>query len=435
MSATAARPMPSSVTEFRREPEPVRLCNYQRLLDTLERRGMDGVVSSYSPNVYYLSGYASRRMQVHEANGYGAVVISRHDPDHPVVIVPEFEVQFFLHHPTWIGDVRPYRSLMVPMDLPWDRTAIDRFLPAAARDVPWVSSARERYAGDMQTAILEAMRDVGLQRGRVGFDNPWLAAPVGRALEPGLEAADAYGLMKHVRAIKTPEEVWRMRAATAANQWIQEKLVAEYQPGVTWRELELAYITEAFRLGGFVVDRTTLHWANTPGEDPHLSMAAPWDADFELEPGMGVMFDSHGCWNNYNWDGGKTWYVEDEVAPLAARGARACGDAIQDLLEAMRPGRRMSELQAVGRRALERAGLPRCDHALVYFHGLGIENSDREAGNSSDFDWEIEEGMVIAAHVVYPGDDRNRSYQEEIGVVTRDGLERFFTWDFAPLRS
>jgi len=40
---------------------------------------------------------------------------------------------------------------------------------------------------------------------------------------------------------------------------------------------------------------------------------------------------------------------------------------------------------------------------------------------------------VVAAHVVYPGDDRNRAYLEEIGVVTRNGLERFFTWDFAPL--
>ena len=35
----------------------------------------------------------------------------------------------------------------------------------------------------------------------------------------------------------------------------------------------------------------------------------------------------------------------------------------------------------------------------------------------------------------WSGDDRNRSYQEEIGVVTRDELDRFFTWDFEPLRS
>jgi Xaa-Pro aminopeptidase len=372
-------------------------------------------------------------MQVHEANGYGAVVVSRHHPDDPVVVLPEFEVQFFLHHRTWINEVRPYRSLMVPMDLPWDRTAMDRFLPESARELPWVSRARERYVGDMNTAIFEAMKDLGLHRGRVGCDNPWLSPALEGAFEPDLEIADAYGLMKLVRSVKTPEEIWRLRAATAANQLIQEELVREFQPGMTWHELELAYIAKAFGLGGFVVDRTTLHWANTPGQDPHLSMAAPWDADFEIEPGMSIMFDSHGCWNNYNWDGGKTWYVGDAPTGGGRIAAKACGDAIQDLIEGMRPGRKMSELQALGRRAIERNGLPEVKAALVYFHGLGIENSDREAGNSADFDWELEEGQTVAAHVVYPGDDRSRAYQEEIGVVTKVGLDRFFTWDFAPL--
>jgi Xaa-Pro aminopeptidase len=431
--STATAPLPSTVEDFQKEPAAAPLANLQRLHDTLERRGLDGIVAYYSPNVFYLSGYASRRLQVHEANGYGAVIVSRHQPDTPILVVPEFEVQFFLHHPTWIQEVRPYRSLMVPLDLPWDRSAIERFLPETARDVPWVGRARERYVGNMNTAILEAMKDVGLDRGRLGCDNPWLAVTLREAMEPNLEVADAYGLMKFVRSAKTPAEVWRMRAATAANQRIQEQLVAEFQLGMTWRELELAYINKAYRLGGFVVDRTTLHWANTPGQDPHLSMAAPWDADFEVEPGMAIMFDSHGCWNNYNWDGGKTWYVGTEPTGTGRLAAKACGDAIQDLIEGMRPGRKMSELHALGRRAIDRNGLPRVDAALVYFHGLGIENSDREAGNSADFDWQLEEGMVVAAHVVYPGDDRNRAYMEEIGVVTDHGLDRFFTWDFGPL--
>jgi Xaa-Pro aminopeptidase len=435
MQAAPTAAIPSTVDEFRREPQPARLCNYQRLLDTLEARGLDGIVSHYGPNVFYLAGHASRRLQVHEANPYGVVLVSRHDPDHAILIVPEFEVQFFLHHPTWIEDVRSYRSLMVPMDLPWDRSAIDRFLPEAARDIAWVANAREHYYGDLQTAVVQAMQDLGLDGGRVGFDNPWLAGGLKERLDPSLETADAYGLMKHVRSVKTPDEIWRLRAATAANQRIQEELVREFQPAMTWRELELAYIGKAFELGGFVVDRTTLHWANSPGADPHLSMAAPWDADFEIEPGMAIMFDSHGTWNNYNWDGGKTWYVQSDPSGLASTAATACRDSIEEVMAHMRPGRKMSELHAVGRRAFERHGLPRVDRALVYFHGLGIENSDREAGNSGDFDWQLELGQVVAAHVVYPGDDRTRSYVEEIGVVTADGMDPFFTWDHDPLQS
>jgi Xaa-Pro aminopeptidase len=435
MSVTSTQNLPRTVDEFRRQPGPERLCNYQRLLDALEARGLDGLISHYGPNVFYLAGHASRRLQMQEANPYVVVLISRHDPEHPVLIVPEFEAQFFLHHPTWIQDIRSYRSLMVPMDLPWDRSAIDRFLPEASRGIPWVANVREHYYSEMPEAILAAMHDLGLDKGKAGFDNPWLAGSLRARLEPSLETADAYGLMKHVRSVKTPAEVWRMRAATAANQRIQEELVREFQPGMTWRELELAYIRKAFDLGGFVPDRTTLHWANSPGQDPHLSMSAPWDADFEVERGMSIMFDSHGIWNNYNWDGGKTWYVEAEPKGLGVKAARACQDSIEEVITNMTPGRRMSELHAIGRRAFERHGLPRVDWALVYFHGLGIENSDREAGNSGDFDWQLEEGQVVAAHVVYPGDDRTRCYVEEIGVVTRGGLDRFFSWDHAPLRS
>ena len=122
-------------------------------------------MSYYAPNVFYLSGYATRRLQVHEANGYGVVVISRHEPEHPIVIVPEFEVYYFVTHPTWIEDVRPYRSLFMPLDRPWDRSAIDLFLPEASREIAWVKRARARYAEDLPAACVQAIEDLGLRRG------------------------------------------------------------------------------------------------------------------------------------------------------------------------------------------------------------------------------------------------------------------------------
>ncbi len=424
-------------SDYRHAPRVRRLCNLDRLLGAMEARGLDGIVSYYAPNVFYLSGYATRRLQVHEANGYGSVVISRHEPEHPIVIVPDFEVHYFISHPTWVEDVRPYRSLFLPLDRPWDRAAIDLFLPAATREIPWVKLAREHYAEDMLAATLRAMEDIGLRRGRVGFDNPWLARHVEGRFEPHLTVSDAYGLMKYVRQVKTAEELVLLRRATQLNQQIQEKVVREWKRGMTWREVEMAYYQEALRLGGVIPDRDTMIWANPKGADPALVLSSRPEDDYVLEAGMSIMFDSHGIWNNYNWDGGKTWFIEDEPKGIAGRAARACADAMEDLVAAMRPGVAISRLQTVGRRAYELHQLPRIDTALVYFHGLGIENSDRESafGNASEFDWQLEEGMVVAAHVVYPGDDRTRCYIEEIGVVRRDGLDRFFTWDFQPLRN
>ena len=66
--------------------------------------------------------------------------------------------------------------------------------------------------------------------------------------------------------------------------------------------------------------------------------------------------------------------------------------------------------------------------ALIYFHGVGLDNSEQEWGTPAD--WAMENGMVVAAHFLYPGDAKHRYFVEEIGVVKPDGIERFFTWDY-----
>ena len=50
-------------------------------------------------------------------------------------------------------------------------------------------------------------------------------------------------------------------------------------------------------------------------------------------------------------------------------------------------------------------------------------------------DWALEDGMVVSAHLLVPGDERHRGWLEEIFLVTRAGGEPFFTWDHAPLMS
>src|SRR5215210_4199050 len=78
--------------EFGRPPPPERICNLGRLLDTMEQRGLDGIVSYLRPNVLYLSGFAPpASVGVQETNGYAAVVVSRHQPDHPIILVAEFD--------------------------------------------------------------------------------------------------------------------------------------------------------------------------------------------------------------------------------------------------------------------------------------------------------------------------------------------------------
>ena len=106
---------------------------------------MDGVVSYLRPNVLYLSGFGPpASASVHETNGYAAVVISRHEPQHPIIVLAEFDLAHFLGQPSWVTDARPYATLLTPFDVVW--SALDPFVPAAVLKTDRGQAARGHYA-------------------------------------------------------------------------------------------------------------------------------------------------------------------------------------------------------------------------------------------------------------------------------------------------
>jgi Xaa-Pro dipeptidase len=415
--------------EFSRPILPERVCNLGRLLDTLEQRGLDGVVSYLRPNVLYLSGFAPpASVSVQETNGYAAVVISRHEPEHPVIVVAEFDLPYFLFQPSWIKDVRPYATLLTPLDVSWGPSAVERYMPADARETEWGRAARERYAASLVDGIRGAMQDLGLARGTVGFDDLRFA----QAVAPeGPRAVDAYGALKYVRQIKTPQEVELLRQATRLNQAAIERTIRSWSLGTTWQAMIHTYHVEAVSLGGFVRDPGGVVIANFAGTDPAFYTGAGLE-DFVVEPGMHIMWDCHGTWGHYCWDGGKTWVVDDRPRGLGQRIATATSAAMAEVQNAMRPGAKISQLQASGRQTFRRAGISNADQAFIFFHGLGLEHIDMEI-TASRQDWSLEDGMVVSAHLQVPGDDRSRNWLEEIFLVTKDGGEPFFSWSHEPL--
>jgi Xaa-Pro aminopeptidase len=116
------------------------------------------------------------------------------------------------------------------------------------------------------------------------------------------------------------------------------------------------------------------------------------------------MFDCHGTIDLYCWDGGKTWVVEGEPEGAAKRFADATAAVAQMLLSAMRPGVRISELQAKGRDIYRREGVPDPAAAVIFFHGLGLSHMDieqRTADGKPNGDWVLEGGMVVPVHLLY----------------------------------
>ena len=70
----------------------------ERLTGAMEARGLDGLVITTPLNVTYLSGHNPTAPKADEPPGV-AVVISRHDLQHPILIGPDVFLTPFLYAP------------------------------------------------------------------------------------------------------------------------------------------------------------------------------------------------------------------------------------------------------------------------------------------------------------------------------------------------
>jgi Xaa-Pro dipeptidase len=410
-------------SRFVRKPLPERFCNLERLLAAMTARGLDGIVVSTPLNVFYLSGFNGIAHKADEPRPY-AVLLSRHAPDHPILVLADYYLATVLSQPTWVRDIRPFRAVMMPIDRAPQRADIERFIPQQAKQLDWVRTARERYAFDMTTALRGALAELGLERGRVGFDD----LALGQRLEHG-GVVDAYDTLMFARAVKTPTEIDLLRRATALNRAAIERTVKTWDKGMRWRELNRAYHAAALDLGGFVRDPGAMVWGHPRGAESALTLQTGLE-DFEVERGQHVMFDCHGTLDLYCWDGGKTWVVGGEPQGEGKRNLRATAQVAEQLVSEMKPGTRPGVLQGKGRELYRKAGVADADTAVIFFHGLGLSHWELEDRTT---DWRFEAGMVVPLHVVYPGGETSRAWVEEVVLITEQGGEPLFGWGYEPL--
>ena len=418
---------------FPRQQLPEKFCNLERLFDGMSRRKLDGIVVSTPYNVFYLSGFSGIAHKSDEPRPY-AVVISRHAPDNPVLLLADYYVSSLMSQPTWITDVRSFRAVMLPLDIPPAKNDIDRFISAGSGANGWVQNVRNNFSNSISAACRGALADLGLSQGRVAFDDMRFGFQLGM---DDVEVVDGYDPMMYARAVKTEHEITMLKRSTALNQAAIEQSIASWQRGMTWREFNHVYHCAAVNLGGFVRDPGAMIWGHPQGVDSTVMLQSGLE-DFEVRQGLHVMFDCHGTLDLYCWDGGKTWVVDGELVGTARTNASATSEAAAAVMAAMRPGTRVSELQALGRSVYRKAGVSAADSVLIFFHGLGLSHMDLEqvtADGAPNADWCLEAGMVVPLHILYPGPETERVWVEEVVQVTADGGVPFFSWGFDPITS
>lgn len=267
-----------------------------------------------------------------------------------------------------------------------------------------------------------------------------------RRIFPQSELADASSVMSAARAVKTAEELEKIRISGIKQDHVYRKIPTLYREGMTDVELQVEIERESrlegclgqFRING---DDMELYMGNilvgdnadvpTPydfamggeGMDPSLPVGCNGTV---IKPGNSVMVDVNGNYTGYMTDMTRTYYVE-EIGDLA-RKAHECSIAIcHRLAELGRPGTEAKALYEEAEKMAREAGLHEYfmghrQKAGFVGHGVGIEINELPviAPRSRDF---LQENNVIALEPKFVIPKTGAVGIENTYVVTPDGLK------------
>jgi Xaa-Pro aminopeptidase len=362
-----------------------------RVRGLLADEGLDALVVRAPDNVLYLTNFWGMK-------GYDACVFPR--DGEPVLICLEASEEDAART-AWTSDVRFIRGYADDDPRPPFARTLDAAVAAAH---PYRSVGLELSLGTQGSD-----RMVGEP---TTFTKGWFDA------FPG--AADAAPLLARARAIKTEQEVARLRIANEIAAQAMEVVRRRIEPGMT--ESQAAAVWQGH-----------VHGEGTARDDVELALpfSLVWagrgiktftaTADLPVVEGEPVLFEIWVCADGYWADHTKNIVVgelQPEYAELEAQLMAVYADAIQSCS----PGRSMAELDSTVRAGIGRmgyAGQP--THPIC--HGVGARAHEppyphQAAGGV------FEEGMVLAVEpgVYWPGGGGLRV--EDNFLVTAVGAEK-----------
>jgi Xaa-Pro dipeptidase len=364
----------------------------ERVRALMGDRGLDALVVRAPDNVLYLTNFWGMK-------GYDACVFPREGE--PVLICLEASAED-AGRTAWTGDVRFFRGYD-----PGDPR------PPTARVLELAKAAAAEYGRvglELSLGTQAADRMVGEP---TTFTCDWF--------EAFGEVDDATPLLAEARAIKTEQEIERMRLANEIAAGAMEHCRLILEPGMT--EAEIAAEWEGFVHGegtgwegkvelalGF-----SLVWSGPGIKTFTATTSRP------VVEGEPTLFEIWVCADGYWCDHTKN-LVAGELTPSYRELERALLDVYQDAIAFLRPGASLAELDRRIRAGIDAMGFPgQPSHPIA--HGVGARAHEppyaHQAGGG-----ELAEGMVLA---IEPGcyiEGGGGLRVEDNFLITADGAEK-----------
>lgn len=337
------------------------LLNRDKARQMMREDGLDALVVAYTENVIIFTDYMHVNSNRIKPRLY-YVVFFADEARTPVFLVPHQDFDDAKRQ-TWITDVRPTAEYVYP--------------------------GRPNVVVDKVGAVCDIVRAAGLERGVIGFENASLPHDVHQALVAGLPNATfkpASPLLARLRAIKSEEELRRIRKAMDATQAGARAIMNNVRAGITEKELAALAKEACLAAGGEYVDFLIVGAA----ENGAIVHGTP--TDYALKEGDIMRFDLGAVYGSYPGDFARTYVVGSHPRAEDARHYAAVRAAVEAGVEAVKPGATAGDVYA----AMLRAGQaidPQLyrEHAG---HGVGLEiHEEPMIYQGSEF--VLEPGMVV----------------------------------------
>lgn len=337
------------------------LLNRDKARQLMSEDGLDALVVAYTENVIIFSDFMHVNSNRLKPRLY-YVVFFADEARKPVFLVPHQDFDDAKRQ-TWIEDVRPTAEYVYP--------------------------GRPNVIVDKVAAVCDIVRAAGLERGVVGFENASLPYDVFQSLAAGLPDATfrpASRLLARLRAIKSDEELRRIRKAMDATQAGARAIMNNVRPGITEKELAALAEEACLAAGGEYVDFLIVGAA----ENGAIVHGTP--SDYALQEGDILRFDLGAVYGSYPGDFARTYVVGASPREEDSRRYAAVRAAVEAGIAAVRPGNTAGDVYD----AMLAAGQA-IDPQLVREHaghGVGLEiHEEPMIYKGSKF--VLEPGMVV----------------------------------------
>ena len=429
MNGGAAELTPNNLSERVKRVRAGPLMNLEQAYRVMEEEQLDGLVLAEPINVFHLTGHwGSLAKMGYPAPAYA--LLSKDQRQAPGLVMTQFiyyytyaDGHFDFPLQTWLfsgwdrrlqdggkgaaGDGEPLAN---PAYVFEDKGEADlREIEVHRRSTLDGALSEQKLSADARWALVNAVRGMGLDRGRIGVDHLVVSAIFETA---GLDAVPVYAdrALRRIRAIKSPREVELMRFSAQANAEAALTATRAARAGATYQELRAAFYSEAAKRGNLGV----FMQVDTIGAET---------GDGEFREGQAFQIDcvSHGF--HYHGDYGRTVFLGEP-----SRSMKRVTDAIalgwDAIMEALKPGLRYSEIRAIGMEALRKGGYD-LDVAFTP-HSVGLMHTDDPGRADSPF--YVKEDVVLAENMIISVDCPVRNvglggsaHLEDLTLITADG--------------